>query len=248
MEVWCGRQDVDVITANPKTAGVARWNFFALWGHRLDKGEAAALDYTTKVPPPHIMHCLAYADTLAAVRHRASRLKLRMPSWNAMQCSALLGDAIELQHACAAVRWEVEQEALPQSWWSSGHQGLECVSLRKGCMDRPEGWMTWVVMHGQVFERVLVQPRDAREASDVFYKQNTGDVLLNYENEVIFTNLQYGEADAMPYVVPNNNVRVSAALLPDLLRSCTLTSLSRLPSLGSSTWQQMLDCCATLVA
>ena len=60
----------------------------------------------------------------------------------------------------------------------------------------------------QVFERVLVQPRDAREASDVFYKQNTGDVLLNYENEVIFTNLQYGEADAMPYVVPNNNVRV----------------------------------------
>ncbi|CAL8463491.1 g3025 [Coccomyxa elongata] len=101
------RQDVDVITANPKTAGVARWNFFALWGHRLDKGEAAALDYTTKV-----------------------------------------------------------------------------------------------------FERVLVQPRDAREASDVFYKQNTGDVLLNYENEVIFTNLQYGEADAMPYVVPNNNVRV----------------------------------------
>lgn len=71
--------------------------------------------------------------------------------------------------------------------------------------------MTWAVMHGQVFERVLVQPRDAREASDVFYKQNTGDVLLNYENEVIFTNLQYGDADAMPYVVPNNNVRVRAA-------------------------------------
>jgi ABC-type sulfate transport system substrate-binding protein len=39
---------VDVITANPKTAGVARWNFLALWGHRLDKGEAAALDYVTK--------------------------------------------------------------------------------------------------------------------------------------------------------------------------------------------------------
>lgn len=43
------RPDVDVITANPKTAGVARWNFFALWGHRLDKGEAAAQDFTTKV-------------------------------------------------------------------------------------------------------------------------------------------------------------------------------------------------------
>ncbi len=42
---------MDVITANPKTAGVARWNFFALWGHRLDKGEDAALDYTTKARP-----------------------------------------------------------------------------------------------------------------------------------------------------------------------------------------------------
>lgn len=64
-------------------------------------------------------------------------------------------------------------------------------------------------MCAQVFERVLVQPRDAREASDVFYKQNTGDVLLNYENEVIFTNLQYGQDNAMPYVVPNNNVKVA---------------------------------------
>lgn len=59
-----------------------------------------------------------------------------------------------------------------------------------------------------MFERVLVQPRDAREASDVFYKQDTGDVLLNYENEVIFTNQQYGDKDKMPYVVPDNNVRV----------------------------------------
>ena len=42
------RPDVDVITANPKTAGVARWNFLALWGHRLDSGEAAALDFVTK--------------------------------------------------------------------------------------------------------------------------------------------------------------------------------------------------------
>ncbi len=40
---------MDVITANPKTAGVARWNFFALWGARMDKGEAAALDYVTRV-------------------------------------------------------------------------------------------------------------------------------------------------------------------------------------------------------
>ncbi len=35
-----------------------------------------------------------------------------------------------------------------------------------------------------MFEHVPIQPRDAREASDVFYKQKTGDALLTYENEV----------------------------------------------------------------
>ena len=34
----------------------------------------------------------------------------------------------------------------------------------------------------------MVQPRDAREASDVFYRQRIGDVLLTYENEVVLTN------------------------------------------------------------
>ncbi len=60
----------------------------------------------------------------------------------------------------------------------------------------------------QVFERVPVQPRDAREASDVFYKQGQGDALLNYENEVIFTNASYPPGDALPYVAPQHNVRV----------------------------------------
>ncbi len=43
------RPDVQVITANPKTAGVARWNFLALWGHKQDQGEEASLDYCKKV-------------------------------------------------------------------------------------------------------------------------------------------------------------------------------------------------------
>lgn len=100
------RPDVQVITANPKTAGVARWNFLALWGHKQDQGEEASLDYCKKV-----------------------------------------------------------------------------------------------------FENVPIQPRDAREASDVFYKQGQGDVSLNYENEVILTNETYGDG-ALPYVVPDNNVLI----------------------------------------
>ncbi|KAL3130825.1 hypothetical protein ABBQ38_000160 [Trebouxia sp. C0009 RCD-2024] len=100
------RPDVAVITANPKTAGVARWNFLALWGHKQSQGDDASLDYCKKV-----------------------------------------------------------------------------------------------------FENVPIQPRDAREASDVFYKQHQADVSLNYENEVILTNEMYGE-DALPYVVPDNNVLI----------------------------------------
>ena len=64
----------------------------------------------------------------------------------------------------------------------------------------------------QVFENVPIQPRDAREASDVFYKQYQGDVSLNYENEVILTNEMYGE-NALPYVVPDNNVLVGHSTL-----------------------------------
>ena len=42
--------DVDLITANPKTAGVARWIFLALWGVRAwAKGDRAAKEYVTKV-------------------------------------------------------------------------------------------------------------------------------------------------------------------------------------------------------
>jgi hypothetical protein len=39
-----------VIVANPKTAGVARWIFLALWGSKMKKGAAAAAkEYVTKV-------------------------------------------------------------------------------------------------------------------------------------------------------------------------------------------------------
>lgn len=94
--------DVQVITANPKTSGGARWNFMALWGSVTQTGgnDAKALDYTT-----------------------------------------------------------------------------------------------------QVFKNVPVLPKDAREATDVFFKQAQGDVLINYENEVLLAK-QKGEN--LPYVVPTD--------------------------------------------
>lgn len=83
----------------------------------------------------------------------------------------------------------------------------------------------------QVFENVPIQPRDAREASDVFYKQHQADVSLNYENEVILTNEMYGE-DALPYVVPDNNVLVGVV-------SCNMGGIE---ANGVSSTSDVVDC------
>ncbi|HEY9851314.1 MAG TPA: sulfate ABC transporter substrate-binding protein [Leptolyngbyaceae cyanobacterium] len=57
----------------------------------------------------------------------------------------------------------------------------------------------------QVFKNVPVLPRDAREASDAFFKQGQGDVLINYENEVILAALN---GQKLPYVVPEVNISI----------------------------------------
>ncbi|MEP0913557.1 sulfate ABC transporter substrate-binding protein [Leptolyngbya sp. GB1-A1] len=56
-----------------------------------------------------------------------------------------------------------------------------------------------------VFKNVPVLPKDARESTDVFFKQKQGDVLLNYENEVLLAK-QKGEV--LPYVIPDPNISI----------------------------------------
>jgi sulfate/thiosulfate transport system substrate-binding protein len=51
----------------------------------------------------------------------------------------------------------------------------------------------------QVFRNVPVLPKDAREATDVFFKQGQGDVLINYENEVI---LAKQKGQDLPSTIP----------------------------------------------
>ena len=60
----------------------------------------------------------------------------------------------------------------------------------------------------QVFKNVVVLPKDARESSDAFYKKGQGDVLLNYENEVILA-AQQGKTDTS-YEVPATNISIDA--------------------------------------
>lgn len=97
---------VQVVTANPKTSGGARWNFLGLWGSVTQTGgdEAKALEYTTTV-----------------------------------------------------------------------------------------------------FKNAPILPRDAREATDVFFQQGQGDVLINYENEVLLAK-QNGEE--LPFVIPQTNISI----------------------------------------
>lgn len=57
----------------------------------------------------------------------------------------------------------------------------------------------------KVFKNVPVLPKDAREASDVFFKQGQGDALINYENEMILAKQQ---GEKLPYVVPDVNISI----------------------------------------
>lgn len=59
----------------------------------------------------------------------------------------------------------------------------------------------------KAFENVPVLPRDAREASDVFFKQKQGDALINYENEVILAGLN---GEKLPYIIPDVNISIDA--------------------------------------
>ena len=58
----------------------------------------------------------------------------------------------------------------------------------------------------QVYKSVPVLPKDAREASDVFFKQNQGDVLINYENEAILA--QQNGNKGFVSVVPATNISI----------------------------------------
>lgn len=108
IKTWAdlAKPGVKLITADPKTSGVARWNFLALWNSVIKTGgdEAKARDFVTKV----------YAN-------------------------------------------------------------------------------------------VPILTRDAREATDAFFKQGQGDALINYENEII---LAQQKGEKVNYIVPDVNISI----------------------------------------
>ncbi|MBD2664586.1 sulfate-binding protein [Richelia sinica FACHB-800] len=56
-----------------------------------------------------------------------------------------------------------------------------------------------------VYKNVPILAKDAREATDAFAKQGQGDVLINYENEVV---LAQQKGEKVDYVVPDVNISI----------------------------------------
>ncbi len=57
----------------------------------------------------------------------------------------------------------------------------------------------------KVYKNAPVLTKDAREASDRFFKQGQGDVLVNYENEVI---LAQRDGQKLSYTIPEVNISI----------------------------------------
>ncbi|MCC5598823.1 sulfate ABC transporter substrate-binding protein [Nostoc favosum] len=57
----------------------------------------------------------------------------------------------------------------------------------------------------KVYKNTPILTKDAREASDLFFQKGEGDVLINYENEVI---LAERTGKKLPYVVPQVNISI----------------------------------------
>ncbi|MDV2993842.1 MAG: Sulfate-binding protein [Chroococcidiopsis sp. SAG 2025] len=109
IKTWAdlAKDGVSLITADPKTSGIARWNFLTLWNSAIKTG-------------------------------------------------------------------------------SSEEQALDFVS--------------------KVYGNVPILTKDAREATDVFFKQGQGDALINYENEILLAQQRGGENVA--YIIPDVNISI----------------------------------------
>lgn len=57
----------------------------------------------------------------------------------------------------------------------------------------------------KIYQNAPILAKDARESTDIFFKQGQGDVLINYENEVLLAKLN---GENLPYTVPTTNISI----------------------------------------
>lgn len=163
------RDDVAVITANPKTAGVARWIFLALWGAKLSRGKKAATQYVTKARRGHAgadfnpdITPLSACGPGSGARHRQHR-------------GACSGVGQRRGHGAGGARRQAAPPCGPAAAAQRSHQVWPGPCPCPAAQRSHQAWrplpLPLTLLPPQVFDQVVVQPRDAREASDVFYRQ-----------------------------------------------------------------------------
>jgi sulfate/thiosulfate transport system substrate-binding protein len=134
---------------------------------------------------------------------------LIQPNWE----KELPGDSIVSKSVVAIVT----QPGNPQnirSWADLNRPGLKIISTNP----KSSGAARWIFLAlwaglenpteakiQEIYQNTVVLAKDAREASDVFFKQGQGDVLLTYENEAILIG-QKGEK--LSYISPAVNISI----------------------------------------
>jgi sulfate/thiosulfate transport system substrate-binding protein len=111
----------------------------------------------------------------------------------------------------------ITQAGNPQqvkSWSDLSRPGLKIVTTNPKTSGAAR-WIFLALWHGsenpteakmqEIYQNSVVLTKDAREASDVFFKQGQGDVLLTYENEAILIR-QKGEK--LDYLSPSPNISI----------------------------------------
>ncbi|MFB2837355.1 extracellular solute-binding protein [Floridanema evergladense] len=93
-------------------------------------------------------------------------------------------------------KWKKEQNqnvTINQSFGGSGSQARAVIDAKA------QKFTT------KVYKNVPLLASNAREASELFFNQGKGDVLLNYEDEVI---LAQQNGNKLPYIVPDVNISI----------------------------------------
>jgi sulfate/thiosulfate-binding protein len=107
-----------------------------------------------------------------------------------------------------------------QDWSDLARDGVEIVAINP----KTSGNARWGVLGGfgstlkangegaaeayldGLVRNIRVLESGGREATDAFVNQGIGDVMVNFENEILYTNQAQGEET--PYVIPRSNVQV----------------------------------------
>lgn len=162
------RDDVQVITPNPKTSGAARWNYLAMWGFALKQvlGDLSKIQMATTTNAT--TGNTTYGNTTYGNETYGNSSTTNATSGNETSGNATTDN----------VAFRIEMQ-------SAEIHAAEFVS--------------------RVFRNVPVLDQAARAATNTFVQRGIGDVLINWENEILLAHERFGSED-FEIVVPSVSI------------------------------------------